>query len=83
MRRHNSQTLNWCANKLRGSGQSGLVPVENRKGATVNEKETVKYRWAEHFEIVLNRDRVAGKDIDKNERVCNSLDMKEDLFQKD
>ena len=29
---------------------------------------------------VINRDRVAGKDIEENEKVCDSLDVKEDLF---
>jgi len=40
----------------------------------------VKERWAEHFENVLNRDTVAGKDIDENGKVCDTLDVKEDLF---
>ena len=34
----------------------------------------------EHFENVLNRDIVAGKIIEKNEKVCDTLDVKEDLF---
>ena len=34
----------------------------------------------EHFENVLNRDAVAGKDIDENEKVCDTLHVKEDLF---
>ena len=34
----------------------------------------------EHFENVLNRDTVAGKDIDENEKVCDTLDLKKDLF---
>jgi len=29
---------------------------------------------------VLNRDTVAGKDIEENEKVCDTLDVKEDLF---
>ena len=30
---------------------------------------------------MLNRDRVAGKDIEQNEKkVCDTLDVKEDLF---
>jgi len=29
---------------------------------------------------VLNRDTVAGKDIGENEKVCDTLDVKEDLF---
>ena len=40
-RRHNSKILYWLVNKLRGSRQSGLVPVKDRNGATIsiNEKE--------------------------------------------
>ena len=30
-RRHNSKILCWHVNKLRGSSQSGLVPVKDRK----------------------------------------------------
>ena len=29
---------------------------------------------------MLNRDTVAGKDIDENEKVCDNLDVKDDLF---
>ena len=35
------------------------------------------------FENVLNRDTVAGKDIDENEKVCDTLDVKEDLFSEE
>ena len=28
----------------------------------------------------LNRDGVTGKDIEKNEKVCDTLDVKENLF---
>ena len=79
-RRHTSKILYWYANKLRGSSQSGLVPVKDRNEATISDKERVKERWAEHFENVLNRDTVSGNDIDENEKVCDTLDVKEDLF---
>ena len=79
-RRHISKILYWRVNKLRESSQSGLVPVKDNNGATISDKERVKERWAEHFENVLNRDRVAGKDIEENEKVCDTLDVKEDLF---
>ena len=29
---------------------------------------------------MLNRDRVAGKDIEENEKNCDTLDVKKDLF---
>ena len=29
---------------------------------------------------MLNRDTVAGKDIEENEKVCDTLDVKTDLF---
>ena len=67
-------------NKLRGSSQSGLVPVKDKNGAPISDKERVKERWAGYFENVLNRDTVARKDIDENEIVCDTLDMKEDLL---
>ena len=57
-----------------------FVTVKDRNGATISDKERVKERWAEHFENLLNRDRVAGKDIEENEKVCDTLDVKEDLF---
>ena len=82
-RRHNSKILYWHVNKLKGSSQSGLVPVKDRNGATISNKEKVKERWVEHFENVLNRDTVAGKDIDENEKVCDTLDVKEDLFSEE
>jgi len=31
-RRHNSKKFQWHVNKLRGSSQSGLVPVKDRNG---------------------------------------------------
>ena len=71
--------LCWHVNKLRGSSQPRLVPVRDRNGATINDTERFKERWAERFENVLNRDTVAGKDIDENEKVCDTLDVKEDL----
>ena len=60
-RRHNSKILYWYVNKLRGSSQSRLVSIKDRNGATTSCKERVKERWAEHFENMLNRDRVVGK----------------------
>ena len=68
---------------MEGSSQSGLVPVKDRNGATFSDKEKVKERWVEHFENVLNQDTVAGKDIDENEKVCDTLDVKEDLFSEE
>jgi len=35
---------------------------------------------AEHFKIVLNRDKVTGNDIERNEKVCYTLVLKEDIF---
>ena len=40
-------------------------------------KKLKKDGW-KHFENVLNRDTVARKDIDENEKVCDTLDVKED-----
>ena len=49
-------------------------------GATISDKNRVKERWTKHFENVLNRDTGVGKDIGENEKVCDSLDVKDDLF---
>ena len=43
-------------------------------------RKKLKKDGQEHFENVLNRDTVAGKDIEENEKVCDTLDVKEDLF---
>ena len=48
-RRHNSKILYWQVNKLRGSSQSGLVPVKDRNEDTVSDKERVKEKWVEYF----------------------------------
>ena len=75
-----SRILYWHVNKLRWSSQSRLIPVKERNGAISSDNERVKGRWAKHFENFPNRDRVVGKDIDENENVCDTLDVKEDLF---
>ena len=61
-RQHNSKTLYWNVNKLRGRSQSGLVPVKDGKEATISNKKRVKERRAKHFENMPNRDRAARKD---------------------
>ena len=79
-RRHNSKILYWHVNKIRGSSQSEPVPVKDRGGATIIDKERVKEKWVELFENVLNQDTVAKKDIEENEKACDVLDVKEILF---
>ena len=83
VRRHNSKILYWHVNKLKGGSQSGLVPVKDRNEATISDKEKVKERRVERFESVLSRHTVAGKDIDENEKVCDTLDVKEDLISEE
>ena len=41
-RRHNSKILYWLVNKLRGSDQSGLIPVKDRNGSTISNKGRVR-----------------------------------------
>ena len=65
---------------MRGSWQSGLVPSKYRIGATIIQEERDKERWAEYFENMLNRDKVTRTDIEKKEKVSDTLDAKEDLF---
>ena len=67
-RQHNSKILYWHVNKLRGSSKSGRVSVKDRNRATISDKERIKERWKKQIESVLNRDRVAGKDIEENEK---------------
>ena len=52
----------------------------NGDGDKISDKKRIKERWAEHFENVLNQNRATGKDIEENEKVCDILDVKEDLF---
>ena len=77
---HNSKILYWHFDKFRGNSQFRLAPVKNSNGATIGDKERAKERWAEHFENALNRYTGAGKDKEQNEKVCDTLDVKEDLF---
>ena len=48
----------------------------NSRGKRVKEKQ------ARLFKNILNLDRVTGKDMEKNEKVCDTLKVKEDLFFK-
>ena len=79
-RRHKSKILYWHVNQLGGSSQSRLVPAKDRNGAKISDNERVKERWEEHFENALNRDTVARNDIKENEKLCDTLNVKEDLF---
>jgi hypothetical protein len=72
--------LYWQVNKLKGSSQSGLLLVKGRNGVTISDKKSVKERRAEHFENVLNWDKVIGKEMKENEKNCDTLYVKEDLF---
>ena len=44
------------------------------------DKERVKVRWTKHFENVLNPYPVVGKNIEENEKLCDTLDVKQQLF---
>ena len=48
----------------------------------IRKKLKKKDGW-KNFDNVLHRDTVAGKDIDENEKVCDTLDVKEDLFSEE
>ena len=65
---------------MKGSSQSGFVPVENKKGASISDKKRVKETWAERFDNVLNRDIFARKDTEQKKKVCDILDVKKVLF---
>jgi hypothetical protein len=40
-------------------------------------------RRAKHFENVLHCDNIIGKDTEKNENVCDNLEVKEDLLSEE
>ena len=65
---------------MRGSSHSELAPVKDRNGAYNKRQGKDKEKWAEHFENLLKRGTVAGKDIEENEKVCDTLDVKEVFF---
>ena len=55
-------------------------PLKMGKGATSSGKERAKEKWADQFENSLNQNRVTRKDIEENEEVCDTLDVKEGFF---
>ena len=36
--------VKYCTDMLRGSSQSGLIPIKDKNGPTINDKERVKER---------------------------------------
>ena len=54
--------------------------LKERNETSISDKGRVKGRWAGHFENMLSRDTVAGKNIEENEQVIDTLDVKEDLI---
>ena len=44
-----------------------IVPVRDRNGVTIIDKERVIERWVGYFQNVLNRNTVKGKDIEDKE----------------
>ena len=63
---------------MRGDSQFGFAQVKDQNGVTI--RKDLNKRWAEHFENVLSQDTFARKDIEENENLCDTLDVKEDLF---
>jgi len=59
--RHISKIFYWRVNKLKERSQSGPVPVKDKNGATISDKERVKERLGEHFVNVLHQDRATEK----------------------
>ena len=70
----------WHVNILRENSQSGLVSVKDKNRDTIRDNKRVKEEWVEHFQNVLNHSRVTGEYIENNEKVDDTLDVKEDLF---
>ena len=48
---HNGEVLHQYVNKLRGKSQSGVVPVRDRNGVTISDRERAKERWTECLKI--------------------------------
>ena len=65
---------------MRENSQSGLVSVKDKNRDTIRDNKRVKEEWVEHFQNVLNLNRVTGEYIENNEKVDDTLDVKEDLF---
>jgi len=65
---------------LKENSESGLVPVQDRNGAIISEKERVKERWAEHSENVLDHHYRYRKRYGKIENASDALNVKVDLF---
>jgi len=71
-RQYNTKILFGNVITLKGSSHSGLVSVKYRNGATISEMERVK-----EMDRIY---RIIGKAIDKNEKLCDTLDVEEDSF---
>ena len=66
---------------MEGKNLSELVPAEDRKGATIGDKEgRVKERWVKRFESMLSRNKVTGHDLENNVTHEKWRWWSEDLF---
>ena len=70
--------INWD-----GKVNPNLSQIKIGEGAPNSDKERVEERRAEYFGNLLNQGRVIRKDIEENEKVCDTLDVMEDLFCKE
>ena len=80
-RQHTSKILCWHLNKLKGSSQSGLVPGTRMGPKLVIRKELRKDGGT--FSECAKPRYSCRKDIDQNEKVCDTFDVKEDLFREE
>ena len=62
VRRHISKIFYWRVKELEENRQPGLLPIKDRNGTSISDKEKVKERWVEPFENVLNLDKIRGND---------------------
>ena len=79
-RQHISKIFYWHINQLRGNSQSGLCQLKIGLGPQLVIRKALKRDGQKHFENVPNYDRVMGKDIVKDDKACDTLDVKEYLF---
>jgi len=78
--RPNNKILYCYVKTLRGISESGLVSVKVKGGVLIRDKENFKEKWKEHYKNVLNRYKVTGNNTEKNEKVCDNFERKEDSF---
>jgi len=56
--------------RSQGGAVNMTFRLRNRNGISINDKESVKRKWTEHFDYVSNLHKVTGNNIEKNKKFC-------------